>query len=114
MGAVHWEAFFMTSGLPPLVVVACVLLDPSVVGAQQTTVVSGRVTTKDDGLSLPGATVALPALKLSGLTNQDGRYEINVPGDQAKGQRLELRVTFPGLRDQSVNITLSPGPIAQD
>ena len=37
--------------------------------AQDATVISGQVTTKDDGLSLPGATVSIPSLNVSATTD---------------------------------------------
>ena len=47
--------------------------------AQEATVLSGLVTTRDDGLPLPGATVSIDALKLSAVTDAEGRYKLTVP-----------------------------------
>ena len=41
------------------------LLTISVAQAQDTVTLTGKVTTAADGLALPGATVTIPALKLS-------------------------------------------------
>jgi iron complex outermembrane recepter protein len=76
--------------------------------------ITGRVTTATDGLSLPGATVAIPALNLSTQTDADGTYRITVPAPQARGQTVQLRVTFPGLQPQSANLVLTGTPAPRD
>ena len=82
--------------------------------AQDGVTVTGRVTTAADGSTLPGATVSIPALKLSAQTGEDGIYSIAVPAALAKGQTVEIRVTFPGFQPQSANIVLSNTPAARD
>src|SRR5215217_4661620 len=82
--------------------------------AQGTAVVTGKVTTAADGLPLPGASVSIAALKLTAETAADGTYKIEVPAPQAKGQTVEIRVTFPGLQPQSANIALSNSAVARD
>src|SRR5438132_1588400 len=81
-----------------LLFVAVVLLAVSAAGvrAQEATVISGQITTKADGLSLPGATVAIPSLNVSAVTDQEGRYTLNIPGGVVKGQLVEMQATFPG------------------
>ena len=93
---------------------ALILLCPAVASAQDPSVVTGRITTRDDGLPLPGATVSIPTLKLTAVTDADGRYQLAVPPGQAKGQSVELNVTFAGLQPRSVQINLSPGTVTQD
>jgi iron complex outermembrane receptor protein len=82
--------------------------------AQQPTVISGTVTTRADGLSLPGAEVTLPDLGLSTTTDTAGSYTLTVPAERAQGQTVALQVRFPGLGPQSVRIRLAPGSISQD
>jgi iron complex outermembrane receptor protein len=82
--------------------------------AQDAVTVTGKVTTAADGLSVPGATVSIPALKLTAETAADGTYSIVIPAAQAKGQTVEIRVTFPGLQPQSANIVLSNTAVARD
>jgi iron complex outermembrane recepter protein len=94
--------------------VALALLSPALAYAQEPTVVTGRITTRDDGLPVPGATVAIPTLKLSAATDSDGRYRLTVPAAQAKGQEVELSVTFAGLQPRSVRIKLAPDTVMQD
>ena len=82
--------------------------------AQGVVTITGKVTTASDGLSLPAATVSIPALKLSAVTTADGSYTITVPAAQAKGQTVEMRVTFPGLQPQSANVVLSSATLTRD
>lgn len=48
-------------------------------------IVTGFVTTRDDGLSVPGATVTIDSLKLSTFSEMHGRYTLTLPGDQGGG-----------------------------
>ena len=77
--------------------------------AQGATVITGRVTTREDNLSVPGATVSIPSLDLSTVTDADGRYMISVPAGLARGQLVDLRVTFGGLQPEATQIRLNPG-----
>ena len=83
--------------------------------AQDAINVTGKVTTAADGLALPGATVTIPALKLTAETAADGTYSIIVPASDAKGQTVEVRVIYFGLQTQSANVVLAGGaPIVRD
>ena len=91
------------------------LLTMSVAQAQDTVTVTGKVTTAADGLALPGATVTIPALKLSAETGEDGTYSITVPASDARGQTVEVKVIYFGLQTQSANVVLSGNaPIVRD
>jgi iron complex outermembrane recepter protein len=96
--------------------VALVLAVAAVVPAlaQDVVTVTGKVTTAADGLPLPGATVSIPALKLTTETRDDGSYSLAVPAAQATGQTVEIRVSFPGLQPQSASLQLSSGAAARD
>ncbi len=82
--------------------------------AAEPTVVSGQVTSRDDGRPLPGATVSIPALNLSVVTGVDGSYSLTIPAGAARGQTVELTVTFPDLDTSAVEIALTPGTVSQD
>jgi iron complex outermembrane receptor protein len=97
-----------------LLLAACVLGAAAPTAAQDATVITGQVTARQDGLSLPGATVAIPALKLSATTDQEGRYRLVVTARQAKVETVELRVTFTGMQSASATINLTPGSITRD
>jgi iron complex outermembrane recepter protein len=91
------------------------LLMPTAGFAQSAaTVITGSVTTKEDGQPYPGSTVAIPELGVSATTGRDGRYTLNVPASAAKGRTVDLRVSAPGLAAKSVKVTLTPGTISQD
>ena len=91
------------------------LLTMSVAQAQDTVTLTGKVTTAADGLALPGATVTIPALKLSAETGEDGTYSITVPASDARGQTVEVKVIYFGLQTQSANVVLSGNaPIVRD
>jgi iron complex outermembrane receptor protein len=73
-------------------------------------VVSGNVTSKTTGNGLIGATVEIPALRLSAFVDNTGRYLLNVPAGTH-----ELVVTYTGLDTQTVTVTISPGnPAVRD
>src|SRR5438132_11615960 len=95
-------------------VVSSLLLASAPVRAQEATVVTGTVTTAADGLPVPGATVAIEALGLSAVTDQEGRYTLTVPADAAKGQKVEIKASSAALRPRIAQITLSPGSLSED
>ena len=97
------------------VLAAVLLLVPAAGLAQSTaTVITGTVTTKEDGQPYPGSTVSIPDLGVSATTGRDGKYTLNVPASAAKGRTVDVRVSAPGLAAKSVKVTLTPGTISQD
>ena len=82
--------------------------------AQEATTLAGRITTAPDGQPLPGATVSIPSLSLSVVTDQDGRYSLAVPAERVKNQTVELQVSFTGLPTKTVQVTLAPGALTRD
>lgn len=62
-------------------------------------VVTGTVTSVEDGLGVPGATVLVKGTTIGTATDIDGKYSINVPA----GSNV-LVFTFVGLASQEVNI----------
>jgi hypothetical protein len=56
------------------------------------------VTTKDDGLALPGATVSIPSVNLSAVTDTEGRYTIEIPARLVTGQTVEVQASSSGAR----------------
>jgi iron complex outermembrane receptor protein len=86
---------------------------PSIGAAQEGPALTGVVTTRDDGLPLPGATLSIDALALSAVTDAEGRYTLELPR-AALGRTVDVRVTAPGLRPKTWQITLGPGVVTQD
>ncbi len=65
-------------------------------------VLSGRVTDKETGEPLPGATVFIPDLKTGGATNEKGFYTIrNLPGSQ-----LLVQVSYIGYKAVTASVDL--------
>ena len=62
-------------------------------------VITGTVTSTEDGLGVPGATVLVKGTTIGTATDIDGKYSITVPA----GSNV-LVFTFVGLLDQEVNI----------
>jgi iron complex outermembrane recepter protein len=81
--------------------------------AQEPVVVSGRVTTAEDGLPLPGATVAVEPAGVSAVSDAEGRYTVTLPPEFA-GRAVQVKATAPGLRSRTVQVTLKAGVQAQD
>lgn len=61
--------------------------------------ISGVVTSKDDGLPLPGVNVVLKGTTKGTLTDADGKYKFSVPSGGT------LNVSYIGFKDQEVLIS---------
>src|SRR5438067_10129089 len=81
--------------------------------AQQGTTVRGRVTAASDGTPLPGVTVSIDDLKLSAVTDTDGRYQIVVPSARA-GQSVKVTAALQGFQKRTANVTLGAGEVTRD
>jgi iron complex outermembrane receptor protein len=80
----------------------------------QDMVLAGVVTTRDDGLSLPGAIVSIDALKLSATTDANGRFTITLPADTPLGTPLEVRATSSGLLPRVWSFKPAAGIVTHD
>ena len=80
----------------------------------QDMVLTGVVTTRDDGLPLPGATVAIDALKLSTTTDAGGRFTLTLPPGTPADQPLEVRVSAAGLLPRLWSFKPSAGTVSHD
>jgi iron complex outermembrane receptor protein len=84
------------------------------VARSQEMVLTGLVTTRDDGLSLPGATVLIEALKLEATTDAEGRYRLTLPPGTSTTIALEVRVTSSGLLPRTWSFKPVAGVITHD
>ncbi|MEO5762634.1 MAG: TonB-dependent receptor, partial [Vicinamibacteria bacterium] len=84
------------------------------VSAAQDMVLTGVVTTRDDGLSLPGATVSIDSLKLSATTEADGRFTIKLPSGTSTTAPLQVRVTSSGLIPKAWSFKPTAGTVSHD
>lgn len=84
-----------------------VLMLPAALKAQN--LVSGRVV-DEGGLSLPGATVKIPALKRAAVTDESGSFKlVSVPQG-----RYELIVSYIGYETQTQSITMEKKAVTID
>lgn len=65
--------------------------------AQRT--ISGRVTSSEDGSSIPGATVLVKGTTIGAITDVDGKYTLVVPAD-----KNVLLVSFVGMKTQEITL----------
>jgi iron complex outermembrane receptor protein len=80
-------------------------------GAQAPATISGTVTTRVDGLSLPGATVSLVGSNVTATTDSAGRYTIEVPAALARAGRVQLRIDAMGLPAKTYDVELTQGGV---
>jgi len=86
-----------------------------VVLAQKT--ITGKVTSKEDGLGIPGVTVVATGTKIGSTTDALGHYSLLVPANA-----ISLRISFVGMKPMEVpiglqneiNITMEPEITALD
>jgi iron complex outermembrane recepter protein len=97
-----------------LVLVLFVLLALPAVSLAQDMILTGIVTTRDDGLSLPGATVSIDSLKLSATTDAEGRFTLSLPAGTAAGTPLEVRVSAAGLLPKTWSFRPVAGTVSHD
>ena len=68
-----------------------------IVFAQKT--ITGKVTNKEDGLGLPGATIAVTGTTIATITDVLGKYSLQVPANATS-----LHFTFIGMKPLDVSI----------
>ncbi len=66
--------------------------------AQERTI-TGKITSSENGLDLPGVTVVVKGTSIGVITSADGQYSITVPSDAEA-----LVFTFVGMKDQEFTI----------
>jgi TonB-linked SusC/RagA family outer membrane protein len=86
----------MTNGLPPAAFAAASHVRPML---QDDITVTGMVTSSEDGMGLPGVSIILKGTNAGTVTNQEGRYTIEVPGDAT------LVYSFVGFESQEVSVS---------
>ncbi len=89
------------------------LLFSLTLAAQQSAVVRGRVTISSDGSPLTGATVSIDELKLSTVTDAEGRYQIAIPGAHG-GQTVKVAATLQGFQTRTARVTIGAGEVTHD
>ena len=84
------------------------VLSASAATAQSPATISGTVTTRADGLSVPGATVTLVGSSLTATTDSAGRYTIEVPPAFVRAGKVQLRIEALGLPPKIYDVELTP------
>ncbi|MFA7228900.1 MAG: carboxypeptidase-like regulatory domain-containing protein, partial [Melioribacteraceae bacterium] len=90
------------------------VLVPSLIFAQGTFKITGKVTDAKTGEELPGVNVMIKSLNAGAATNLDGFYTFDLPKDLAKGQRVELTASSVNYKKKSVSIVLNGSDIQQN
>ena len=83
------------------------ILLTTTVGAQTPATLSGTVTTRADGLSVPGATISLVGSDVKATTASDGRYSLEIPPAIARAGRVQLRIEALGLPPKTYDVEVT-------
>ena len=78
----------------------------STASAQDASTISGVITTRVDGLPVPGAVISIVDARppVTATADAGGRYSITVPPSAVPAGRLQLRVEGPGLQTKTVEV----------
>jgi TonB-linked SusC/RagA family outer membrane protein len=106
------RAPFSASLFVPIVVGALIAL-PALLAAQEPVTITGRVTS-DAGSPIGQVEVAIPTMGLGGLSRDDGRYTIVVPGARVSGQTVTLVARRLGYKPASAQVALARGAVTHD
>src|SRR5258708_29389641 len=79
------------------------------VSAQVPMAITGVVTTKADGLPVPGATVSLVGADVSTTTDTAGKYRLEGPPAFARARKGQIKVEGPALPPKMGGVQLPPG-----
>lgn len=82
-----------------LIFLMLLLFTCSLVNAQ-TVMITGTVTSQEDGAAIPGANITVKGTTLGAITDTDGKYQLSIPSDQAT-----LVVSFIGMKSQEVPVS---------
>jgi len=77
----------------------CILIAGMQITNAQTKSISGAVTSKEDGTSIPGVSVMVKGTTLGTVTNLDGKFELSIPNDSKT-----LVFSFIGMKNLEVEI----------
>ena len=73
--------------------------------AQDRIVISGTVTTRPDGSTVPGAVVSVVDSDRATTTDATGRYTIDVPRSVVRNERLAMRIEALGLPAKVIEVS---------
>src|SRR5215203_4730893 len=88
--------------------IICLLMLSATLAAAQTPVtLSGTVTTRADGLSVPGATVTLVGTNLMATTDTAGKYTLDIPPALARTGKVQIKVDALSLPSETYDVELA-------
>jgi iron complex outermembrane receptor protein len=82
--------------------------------AQDVLTVSGVVTTRADGMAVPGAIVGVVGADASAMTDDSGRYALQVPRLVVRGGHLQLKVNALGLPTKVIDVEVQATVLTVD
>jgi hypothetical protein len=74
--------------------------------AQDLVTIYGVVTTRADGLPVPGATVSAVGVDASATTDANGSYTLHAPRARLRGGRIRLKVDALGLPATFIDVAV--------
>jgi TonB-linked SusC/RagA family outer membrane protein len=88
-------------------------LIPATLSAQQSTTISGRVTSTDGTTPVVGASVNIPELRAGAITDAAGRYSFTATTAES-GRTVTMFARRLGYQPDSARVALTGGALAQD
>ena len=82
--------------------------------AQDVLTISGVVTTRADGMPVPGAVVSIVGADASAATDARGRYTLQAPRAVVRGDRIQVKVDALGLPAKSIDVVVRAEMITVD
>lgn len=84
----------------------CILTFGGAASAQDVITISGAITTRAEGLSVPGAVVSVVGANPTATSDATGRYTLQIPRSAVRGERLQMKVDALGLPPTIVDVTI--------
>jgi len=98
----------------PLWVLVWLAVTTAVASAQEALTISGSVTTRVDGVAVPGAVVSIVGTAATTTTDADGKYMLQVPRATIQSDHLQLKVDGLGLPPKIVDVATDSPAVTAD
>ena len=82
--------------------------------AQSEITISGTITTRADGLTVPNAVVSVGGSDVTATSDANGRYSLVVPSSVTRDKQLKLKVDALGLRPTLVDVVVDAATMTVD
>ena len=82
--------------------------------AQDVLTISGAITTRADGLSVPGAVVSVVGADATAMTDASGRYTLQLPRSVVRGDRIQVKVDALGLPSRLTDVVVGATALTVD